>query len=171
MPKVWSGDKGSVAWSEFAHSVYVYASALDNIGDPRVILDHVVKAFPHLPPTRDDIEAMADEPTLQCSQSGFFDKAIYNMLSTVTSGSAGLMVRQADAGNGLRAWRALSKWYNPVSVLDRTSSLTRVMHPGMVKDVAGLHNAIEQWEIKMAEHESRFSAPIGEDHKMLLCSA
>ena len=95
-----------MAWSEFAHSVYVYASALDNIGDQRVILDHVVKAFPHLPPTRDDIEAMADEPTLRCSQSGFFDKAIYNMLSTVTSGSAGLMVRQAEAGNGLKAWRA-----------------------------------------------------------------
>eukprot|EP00972_Heterocapsa_arctica_P116180 16451817-Heterocapsa_arctica.AAC.1 len=72
------------------------------------------------------------------------------------------MVKRAGPGNGFRAWQNLAKWYRPRSAMDKATSITMVMNPGQSRDMGELHRRLEEWEVAVREHESRFDDEVQE---------
>jgi hypothetical protein len=136
MPATWTGDKGCLPWAEFAHALHVCLSVLDNVGEPMLMLEWVLKE-PAMP-SYDELAYKGEDIKMRCSHSLQLDRALYHVLAKCTAGSAGLMVRQAGAGHGMAAWTALSEWFNPTAVSDRNSALSRIMRPGVRKDMTQL---------------------------------
>jgi hypothetical protein len=135
----------------------VYMSVLDQDSDPKEWLSWVLTLGPA--PSKGELLAAGGKAVL-------LNRALYNVLAQCTSATSGLMVRQAGAGQGLAAWLALTTWFNPVRASDRASSLTMIMNPQNCKDIARLHVALEQWELRVADHESRFNVVIDGDVKI-----
>lgn len=156
-PAMWNGEKGCVPFAEFTHSMHVYLSVLDQDSDPKEWLSWVL-TLGHAP-SKGELLAAGGKAVL-------LNRALYNVLAQCTSATSGLMVRQAGAGQGLAAWLALTTWFNPVRASDRASSLTMIMNPQNCKDIARLHVALEQWELRVADHESRFNVVIDGDVKI-----
>ena len=158
MPDKWSGEKGACSFSDFAYEVANYLSVLEPMGTSKGLLEW---AASQKQPISDagvgDLDLDEKYPHARA-----LDSALGHMLTKVTTHTAKTMVKQAGPGCGLRAWQNLATWYRPRSAMDQATSITMVMNPGQCRDVSELHRRLEEWEVAVTEHESRFDDRVQE---------
>ena len=65
-------------------------------------------------------------------------------------------------GGGLRASIAVTQWFKPGSVVEQAASMARLISPNRTKNVNELQVAVMQWELKLVEHESKFSEVVAD---------
>eukprot|EP00972_Heterocapsa_arctica_P094168 13886883-Heterocapsa_arctica.AAC.1 len=46
--------------------------------------------------------------------------------------------------------------------MDKATSITMVMNPGLSRDMSEMHRRLEEWEVAVREHESRFEDEVQE---------
>ena len=158
MPDKWSGEKGACSFSDFAYEVANYLSVLEPMGTSKGLLEWAASQKQPISDTDvGDLDLDEKYPHARA-----LDSALGHMLTKVTTHTAKTMVKQAGPGCGLRAWQNLATWYRPRSAMDQATSITMVMNPGQCRDVSELHRRLEEWEVAVTEHESRFDDRVQE---------
>lgn len=158
MPEAWTGEKGACPFSDLAYEVENYLSVLDPSGSGKALLEWAAGHKEQITPT-DVADIDLDERFPLAKE---LNSALGQVLTKVTKDTAKTMVKRAGPGNGLRAWQNLARWYRLRSAMDKATSITMVMNPGQSKDMGELHRKLEEWEVSVREHESRFDDEVQE---------
>ena len=159
MPEAWTGEGGARPFADFAYDVENYFSVVDPSGVAQELLawSGVYDGVLHTQLVADLV--LQEDRFLHARD---LDAALSQLLTKCTQQTARTMVRQAGAGNGFESWRRLSAWYRPRSAMDLATSVTRIINPGQCRDVGALHRRLEEWEVALRDHESRFADKIQE---------
>lgn len=162
-PETWSGDLPSYPFSEFEFRMFNFLTILAPTLDG-----------PELLKAAGNAKEQVDEDwfTLNYEDAGKvaeLSRALSAVLVTCTKGHAATTVRRVlkvDPGNGLRAWQALSHWHRPHNAMEASTSMGKIIDPIRCKSAQELYQAVEDWELKVVEHESRFDEVIAESIKV-----
>lgn len=79
------------------------------------------------------------------------------MLFQVTDDEAWNLCQNSGRGNGLEAWRKLTRRYDPATGVRRRNLLRSVLRCGRCK-LEGLNGALEEWEARISRY-GRSSTP------------
>ena len=123
-----------------------------------------------VPSSRDTLDwaAQQDTPILNVDDveggpdSVEINPQIYVALPELLEGEALDSVRNTTRGAGLEAWRKLVRRFNPQTVKQKRTLLSRIINPGTVK-VHELSRAIEQWEERVRSYQSRAREKLSDD--------
>jgi hypothetical protein len=85
---------------------------------------------------------------------------IYDVLCQYCSGDALMIVRSVTDCEGYRAWQRLHRKFNPRTMARGLRLLSEAISPAVAKDLAGVEQAIVQWEEKLKKLNSQFGEKI-----------
>ena len=74
-------------------------------------------------------------------------------------------IHSVSPGDGLQAWFVVTQWFRPRSVVEQAASMARLISPKRTKNVNEFQVAVMQWELTLAEHESKFSEVVADSVK------
>jgi hypothetical protein len=94
-------------------------------------------------------EIMNDEDEKQSAE-------LYDVLCQYCSGEALMIVRSVTDCEGYRAWQRLHRKFNPRTMARGLRLLSEAINPAVAKDLAGVEQAIVQWEEKLKKLGSQF---------------
>ena len=72
---------------------------------------------------------------------------LYSVITSFVSGGKLMIVRGVPHGDGWKAWSKLFNRYNPKTPARALMAMMEVMNAKKVKDVRGLSEAVQEWEI------------------------
>ena len=125
-----------------------YAAVLSRDGQGGALLREVAK-----------LEKCEDN-TIETLERTFWSAAMAAALIACTHGEVATLVRRiltVSPGDGHQAWYAVTHWFKPRSVVEQAASMAKLISPKRTKNVNGLQVAVMQWDLTLAEHESKFS--------------
>ena len=79
---------------------------------------------------------------------------VYAALQNLLEGEPFMIIRNTDKGNGIEAWRRLTRRYDPSTGAKKSSLLRRILSPGKCK-LEDLSEKIEGWMELVNRYESR----------------
>ena len=82
---------------------------------------------------------------------------LYDILCQHVDGEALMVMKAVRDCNGLSAWQALFRKYNPVTCARRLRLLTHVVMPGKIKNCSEVDASIILWEEKVDQLARQFN--------------
>eukprot|EP00812_Abedinium_dasypus_P008763 NODE_24_length_2804_cov_184.412150.p1 GENE.NODE_24_length_2804_cov_184.412150~~NODE_24_length_2804_cov_184.412150.p1 ORF type:complete len:375 (-),score=84.54 NODE_24_length_2804_cov_184.412150:1365-2489(-) len=162
-PDPWSGDKGSEGYADFAFRMESWVRMLDASIDGD-LLEKAAKEPEYI----DDIWVqLVDEANVEKMRE--ISRLLGFALLSVTRGQAALTVTKAMKavkGNGFRVWQELARWHRPKNNLEVGESMRRSTYVEQAKSVTAPHKAIDEFELRVTDHEARFGEKIPESLKI-----
>ena len=143
MPSEWAGPTSGKQWIEFEHGITNWATVLN-----QECVKYLQKAEGNEGDITYDMDALMEE----------FNAYLYSVLVKVTIGEPKVYVMNAGLGNGLKAWRELSTWYDPKGFEDRPAALEKVTSPPMnrARNNAEASKNLQEYEVMLRQCEQRF---------------
>ena len=153
MPNEWAGPASGKPWVEFDHGIRNWALALNK--DCVKFLAAAV-----------DPDGDIDPGENVCMQE--FNSYLYSVLIKVTTLEPKVYVMNAGLGNGLKAWRELSTWYDPSGGEDRPAALEGITSPPITRATTNTEASknLQEFEVLLRGFEQRFGVLDG-DTKMV----
>ena len=95
------------------------------------------------------------------------DEQLHEFLLHQVSGRALQIAEELKLeGRGFETWRQLKAEFEPRGGPFELKVMTSLMHPPQCKDIASMHEAIVQWEIRMQKWEQRTGKLYPEDFRL-----
>ena len=163
MPMKWSGEKTDRSFNEYSFELSNWANVVDRTGAGFNLLKQAANE------TSDIDDAWVVDQGLTYSVAEELSRVLSTILVSSTSGGAATTVRmalQVNFGNGFRAWQQLCKWYRPNNTMEASTALAKILSPERQSTVHSLHKAVSEWELRVAEYESRFNRTVDEATKL-----
>ena len=96
---------------------------------------------------------------------------LYNLLVSLTSGEALLIVRGVGGNNGWEAWSKLAARYDPRTPALALRAMMACMKPRRVKDVREIQGAIEEWEGAVRRLNAEHRIPLDDSMRVALLTS
>ena len=112
--------------------------------------------------------ATQEDPILQAEVDAIIENAseisegLYSALAQLTEQEALDIVKNCPRGNGLEAWRRLTRRFDPQTVGRKRALLGKILAPGVSK-MSDLSASIEQWEERVRQYQDRSRESLSED--------
>ena len=97
-------------------------------------------------------------PADEAANMRMFSRKLHYLLANLCTGSARLLVRQNDAGNGFETWRRLSQRFSLPDATRHVSLLTRILEWKF--NTQTFEQDFNAWETVKAKYEQQTGTPI-----------
>jgi hypothetical protein len=155
-PDEFNGDRKD--FRGYAHSVYVWATALYPSGGQKLLEDAATLSSEY--DEEEDLDDVMHKHGLT------FSRCLYRILSKTAKKSSRKFVIAAGMGKGLRAWQSLSKWFDAREAGDKEAAYSAITTQERAKSEEELQEKFIAYEKAIKEYEERFTT-IQEEAKIV----
>ena len=148
MPSPWGNEKGQIPFAEMQFRLENWLAALDPTCNPGGMLNWAATFADQIEP---------QHVAGQGHNAQLIDRELYLTLATITTGSPAKLVRKAGAGNGFRAWQAISTNCRPRSVIDGATAMAQIQMQARTKTLAEFRAKLDAWDLQVTDYEARYT--------------